>query len=388
MQVPIPAWKRKALRIRLILYIGHHKVGSTSLQQFLAVNSVALAQRGVLYPATESDGLSYMLACSLKGSEGFDKTLSINAREPHNSLAFRMLSSRARGNRWRMPAFLPDIPALPQMRAFLRNQKAYLRPHTLLICSEVLANFGKVAPDLIDELYDLLEAKPSELYCALRRPDDYLVSWHGQRLKFGQKIPRLSEGGAEAYFNTVHFDYRMMLAPWVERSPGARLHLRPYEEIIAAGGSVVDFTRTVSVDFGDCRMPAQDANPSIPSAALEIARRGNEVLPPRSAQVLRRALIEMRKNKAVPGNAEVELFGAPARAAMAEAFAPIEAYLETLTGRRPFFRDLETLRVPRPIPEDEANREVLRLLAPNGLRFRLAPGLPEFLVALRRDYGL
>lgn len=372
----------------LVLYIGHHKVGSTSLQQFLAVNSIALARRGVLYPATESDGLSYMLASSLMGSEGFDKTLSINAREPHNSLAFRMIAARAKDNRGRVPGFLTDIPALPQMRAFLRNQKAYLRPHTLLICSEVMANFGKLAPDLIDELYGLLETTPSELYCALRRPDDYLVSWHGQRLKFGQKVPRLSAGGAEAYFDTVHFDYRMMLAPWIERSPDARLHVRPYEEIIAAGGSVVDFIQTVSVDFSGCRMPEQDSNPSIPSAALEIARRGNEVLPLKSAQVLRRVLIEMRKNKAVPGNAEVELFGTAARAAMADAFAPIETYLETLTGRTPFFRDLEALRVPRPIPEEEANRAALRLLSPQQLRFRDEPGLPEFIAELRREYGL
>ncbi|RLL71299.1 hypothetical protein [Paenirhodobacter hankyongi] len=374
--------------MKLILYIGHHKVGSTSLQQFLAVNSIPLAREGVLYPATESDGLSYMLASSLFGAEQFDRTLSINAREPHNSLAFRMLASRVKDNKGRVPPFLTDIPSLQQMRAFLRNQKAYLKPHTMVVCSEVMANFGKADPTLIDELYDILGARPAEIYCALRRPDDYIVSWHGQRLKFGQKIPRLSAGGTQAYFSTVHFDYRLMLAPWVERSPEARLHVRPYEEIVEAGGSVLDFTRTVSVDFSNCRMPRDDSNPSIPSAALEIARRGNGVLAPQGAQVLRQFLIEMRKHKAVPANAEVELFGAAARAALADAFAPIEAYLETLTGRTPFFRDLEALRQERPIPEDEANRAVLRLISPQDPRFSETPGLPEFIAELRREYGL
>ena len=50
---------------RLILFIGHHKVGSTSLQDFFARNAVALAGDGVLYPFVDFQGLSYLVGGSL-----------------------------------------------------------------------------------------------------------------------------------------------------------------------------------------------------------------------------------------------------------------------------------------------------------------------------------
>ena len=47
--------------MKVILYIGHHKVGSTSLQVFLARNWAALAREGTLYPSVENRGYALNL---------------------------------------------------------------------------------------------------------------------------------------------------------------------------------------------------------------------------------------------------------------------------------------------------------------------------------------
>ena len=79
--------------MKVTLYFGHHKVGSTALQSFLFRNQAALARAGILYPGIESESLSYMLA-QLLGvpDEGEKAPPAMNAREPHNALAFQMLA--------------------------------------------------------------------------------------------------------------------------------------------------------------------------------------------------------------------------------------------------------------------------------------------------------
>ena len=37
----------------LVIFMGHHKVGSSSLQSWLSTNWLALARAGILYPAVE-----------------------------------------------------------------------------------------------------------------------------------------------------------------------------------------------------------------------------------------------------------------------------------------------------------------------------------------------
>lgn len=39
--------------MKVVFYIGHHKVGSTALQVYLSQNWLRLAQAGILYPAVE-----------------------------------------------------------------------------------------------------------------------------------------------------------------------------------------------------------------------------------------------------------------------------------------------------------------------------------------------
>jgi len=341
--------------MKVILFFGHHKVGSTALQSFFSQNYLSLLRAGILYPAVESEGFSDALKRALAGQDSKGGT-PINVREPHNALAFRMMAQISNG---KVPAYHGSLPAMAQMIRSLRQQVAALEPQTVVMCSEVMANFGAKNPELITRLRDIFPEAEFELYCTLRRPDEYLASWHGQRLKLGHQVAPLRDGGAMDYRQSIHFDYRKMLAPWAERMPEARLHLRNYSDVLAAGGSVEDFTQKTGLDCPDGLIAPARANQSLPYAVMEIMRRGNHALPKETTRRMRRFLLTMAGKLDFPPNGKVELFGGETRAALADAFEPIHDWLGELTGRQAFFPDLGEMRKTRPMPETEAVRKAL-----------------------------
>ena len=354
--------------MKFVIFIGHHKVGSSALQDFLSRNALALLKAGVLYPMVESVGHAHMLHSALMGSDPV-MPLPINAREAHNALAFRMLSE-ARGKN-QVPAFHRNIPASRQMFAAIRNQIEVLQPETVVLCAEVFSNFGAVEPALIDRLGKLVGAAELRVICTLRRPDEYVASWQGQRLKFGHVPPALREVGVADYADTIHFDYALMLRAWLERLPQADFRFRNYRDVLKAGGSVEDFLAQADIAVPAGLQAVGAANPSIPFALMEIARRANAALPGRAARQFRDHLMARRDTLDLPGNAEVELFGAAHRADLLDRFAPVAAFLEETVGPGAFFPDLEAAREVRPTPELDAARAAL-----DQLRSRAAPALP------------
>lgn len=345
--------------MKVIFYIGHHKVGSTALQTFLTLNWRRLARHGILYPAVESRGFAANLARAL-GEPGKGDETDVNIREPHSALAYKMMSEVSDR---KVPVQFKRIPASAQMLLALQNQVRAIRPKAVILCSEAFANFGQVKPELIQTLANLFPKAEFEVYCALRRPDDYLISWHGQRLKVGEKVMALSAGGAEAYFDNIHFNFRTVVEAWVERLPGARLILRPYGEILAAGGSTEDFMAQISIAPPDKLVPAGHANSSLPRAAMEIVRRANHDLPPDQAHALSQFLLKHGPALKPAANSDVEMYGEALRALLVERFAPIHDYLSELAGR-PFFDDIAELGETRPLPEAQAVANLLSRIDP------------------------
>ena len=363
--------------MKVIFYIGHHKVGSTALQVFLAQNWLRLARAGILYPAVESKGFTANLARALAGQDHAE-IADVNIREPHSALAYKMMAEKVETRK--VPKQFRQLPSTQQMMFALRNQIQTLEPHSVILCSEAFANFGEVRPELIDTLREQLPEAEFELYCTLRRPDDYLVSWHGQRLKVGEKLRPLSDGGADPYFEHIHFNFRTVIEPWAQRLPDARLILRPYSEVLAAGGSTRDFADQISADFPDGMIPAGRANRSLPRAALEIVRRGNHALPPAQAHQLAQYLLRADTGLEPARNEDVEMFGADLRATIAGRFAPIHDYLSDLSGRARFFDDINRIRDTRPVPEREAASQLLAQIDPD--RLPPAPALRDFIRSL------
>lgn len=353
--------------MKVTIYFGHHKVGSTALQSFLFRNQLELMDHGLLYPGVESESLAYTLSrLHSARNPDLDRQRQLgaarkgpapmNAREPHNALAFQMLAQATEG---KVPPWHAGLPSVGQMIRTIRLQAQFLRPEALVLCSEVMANFGLRHPDLINRIAGIVPQGAHQLYCVLRRPDEYLVSWHAQRLRFGDKVLSLSGGAARRYVSTLHFNYTSFLDPWVKHFDGAPVHVRNYADVLAAGGSVEDFFEETQLTLPPGLETARRANESMPSAAMEIARRGNEDLPREEADKLRHYLLTCRDHLKPVANKDVEMFGASLRAELREAFEPVHSYLSAHVGR-PFFPDLEDMTRVRPIPEAEAVADLLR----------------------------
>lgn len=348
--------------MKVILFIGHHKVGSTALQDFFSRNQVDLIRAGILYPSVDFEGMSLALARATGRQAEMPDILPINAREPHNALAFRMLGHHRKG---KVPPFHKGLPGLPQMLHAIRQQMDLLRPHTVILAGEVFANFAPASNDLIRELADLFPEADLTLVATLRRIDDYLASWHGQRLKFGHHIDPLRESGMEKYFGGIHFNYQRMLQGWLETLPHADLVLRSYDDVRAAGGSVQDFVLQTGLELPAGLEKERKTNESLHRGIYEIARLGNRLLDPAPARHLRQSLRDLTPDLGLPSSHDVELFGSRNRAEMLERFVPIHDYLNEISGKPAFFPDLDTVTETRPVSEMEAYRQALQALEPH-----------------------
>ena len=367
--------------MKVVIYIGHHKVGSTALQAYLSQNWRKLAKAGILYPAVETRGF----ANNLKKSLGADDKLAVshvNVREPHSALAYRMISDVSDR---KIPPQFQALPGTSQMFHAINNQVEILQPDTLVLCSEAFANFGQVDPNAISRLANHLPkaTKEVQIYCALRRPDDYMISWHGQRLKVGEKPAPLMGDGVKQYQETIHFNYRLVVEAWHERMPKAQLTSRNYSDILATGGSIEDFIAQTGLSVPDNMVTPGRANPSLPRSAFAIMRRANEELSRPAAHALSVYLQRHGDDLSPVRNSDVEMFGAPQRLQVAEAFAPVHAYISALTGKESFFPDIDQMQVCRPVPEEEATRQLLISLDPEAMP---NPELRNYIQTLKNSF--
>ncbi|WP_298864729.1 hypothetical protein [uncultured Sulfitobacter sp.] len=370
--------------MKLILYIGHHKVGSTSLQAFLAQNAQALNANGILYPMVDPRGLIHMLRQSI-GTKDKPGLLPPHLREPHSALAYRMIEAVSRRG---LPQQFAQMPALSDMRSTIATQIERLSPHTVILCSEVFSTFGDVNEALIEQLLALVpDVTQIQIYGVLRRPDQYLVSWHGQRLKVGEQLVPFDEAVA-GYAGTVHLDYTRVLRGWMARCADARITLRNYADVMETGNSVRDFRKHADVAWPANLTPPPRINLSLPLPLMEIARRGNHMLASQDALQLRNFLMQGCGEMALTPNAQVDMLGAAARADLLARFMPVQVYLSQVSGRDAFFPNLEEIANCPPVTQDEAVRGALAQLGPDGFGGDLSNPIRVFLETLRKEYGL
>lgn len=382
-------------------HIGHHKTGTTSLQAFLALNAPLLIRRGILYPWVESQGAALAVAnagsrarfmgrtamAAINRKLGRDQTgsrrdvLPINVREAHNALAFRMLADQV--DHWQVPSYHKELPHSAQMLIGLRNQLTYLQPDHVVFCSEVMSHFGIAAPDQIGRLMQAVGGDARTLWCTLRRPDEQAVSWHGQLIRFGQApLPLSHPDGLN--LDWLHFDYQRTLQPWIDQMPGCKVMLRPYRETLAAGGSVEDFVQNSGIRFPRALLPAPKLNVSLPPAVLVLMRRANHDLPQPLRREFGNRLMRLSDGLKLASSREVEMIGAENRRRMFDAFQPIHAYLNGLSGRTAFFDDLDGMLDTKPMTEELAVRQFFDLLPQSALSRVDNPELQGYLSEQRR----
>lgn len=366
--------------MKLVIFIGHFKTGSSSIQNFLSSNYLALLQVGILYPSVESQGLSRNLAVVRAGRDRPTAGDSLNIIEPHNALALR-LKNEDDGHG--VPAYYPAPPSGFQMLQFLHNQIHELEPKSVILCSEVFALLGMTAKRSgVQRLANRFAQHDVTIYCNLRRPDEYLSSWHRQRLKFGAKLQPLSGEGLHEYLDSAHFQQVKLIEGWTEYFPQAKLVIRNFDEVRAAGGSIVDFMRHSSLTFPSNLHVPKDQNPSVPSAFAEIGRRAILELNPPLAREVIHWLTAARRRVSHPSDSDVEMFGPANRALISDRFAQIATSLDGLTGMSPFYPDLSDMGVLRPIDDVTAAEAALPALVADARRQALAQPLMDWLAAL------
>ncbi|SMY09318.1 hypothetical protein [Flavimaricola marinus] len=366
--------------MKIILFIGHHKVGSSALQSYLAQNAVALLRQGVLYPAVEALGFERLSSGDVDDIEPW--LLPPNLREAHNALAFSMIHDH---NGSPVPPLHSDLPSTDEMLALIQRQVDLFNPEVMVLAAEVFSHFGNINCNLIKRLTGAFPGAEIQLSATLRRVDDYLISWHGQRLRFGQKVRALPGGALSHYVKTIHFDYRKMLQGWVATLPEAPLTLRTYAEVMAAGGSVKDFMAQAGLPMpapsGTDRGEERRINAGLHRALIEIARQGNATLSPQDAADMFRVLLQIGPELDLPLSPQIELYGAAARTRLVNQFVPVNDWLVKLVDR-PVFADLDQMGHLRDVPEFEANKAALAQLTKSPYAKEFRPAARSFLAGL------
>ncbi|MCF8509944.1 MAG: hypothetical protein K9G43_00710 [Rhodobacteraceae bacterium] len=369
--------------MQAICHIGHHKTGTTTLQTYLSQNSHKLLESGILYPWVETQGAAHALAKAM-GNGDRQEILPFNVREAHNALAFRMLADATPN--WQVPIYHPNLPHSRQMLSGLENQIKALQPKTIVICSEVMSHFGKTAPNLIIRLRNqgLRDVDQFKLWCTLRRPDEQLVSWHGQQVRFGQSPAPLTDTQEGLKLNWIHVDYRSVIEPWLNLIPETDLVLRPYREVMAEGGSVEDFMHHAGFSAPRKMLTAQSLNISFKPGVVVLLRLANGQLPAPQARHLMSEIDRLTEGMQLFRSSEVEFLGPQSRAKLVDHFAPIHNWLSHITGRSAFFSDIADMSVCHPVSEHDALQGLLDQLTQQRIGQISDPAIRDFLTRLRK----
>lgn len=369
--------------MKLILFIGHFKTGSTSVQSFLSSNFLALLKSGILYPSVESQGISRNLAASMMDYDKTKRRDSFNIIEPHNALSLR-LKNEDDGHS--IPTYYPSLPTGFQMLELIENQISELNPKATILCSEVFSLLGMTASRSgVKRLARRFAHHDVTIYCNLRQPDELISSWHRQLLKFGAKIARLSDDGFKGYLDSPFVQQAKMIEGWTNDCfPNAKLILRNFDDVRKNGGSILDFKKNSTIKFpNNLRIP-RDRNPSIPSAFFEIGRRANHELSPNESALVNKWLISARKRVIHPLDKDIEMYGRTNRDTLCRAFSDISERINSLSGKNDLFSDLSEMENLKEYDDLTAAKAALSDLKIDGGRH----GLPKPILLWLRNLQL
>lgn len=343
--------------MKIVIFIGHFKTGSTSLQSFLSGNYLSLLRAGILYPSVETIGTAHNMSVLRDNRDVPTTGMSLNIVEPHNALALK-LKTEEDGHG--VPPYYLSLPSGFQMLEMIQNQILSLEPKSMILCSEVFALLGMTETQKsIERIANRFKYGDVTIYCNLRRPDDYLSSWHRQRLKFGAKMDRLAEGGLTEYLDTPHFQQYRLIQGWMDHFPQARLVVRNFDHMNAAGGSVLDFVEQSGITFPKGLSVPKNQNLSVPNALAEIGRRALHELPRADAGELVNKLTTARKHIAYTPDKEVEMFGENNRKILLDRFRPVASELDKLAHSPPFYHHINDLGKVRGVTDITAARQAL-----------------------------
>ncbi len=191
-------------RKRLVIHIGYHKTGSTSVQTYMEENRKLLEERGLFYPVTQRDDrrpyyskhlhLFNLLIAENHASEGFGDYV----REILTPYVQEILASGA---------------------------------DTAVISEE---SFSGMHPDIIRALGVLKEDFDVHVLAIIRRQDEFLQSWYQQSIKDFREQRTFARFINDGDWNRLY--YHDTLARWADVFGEDRLTVRSYDQMVSQEG--------------------------------------------------------------------------------------------------------------------------------------------------------
>lgn len=221
----------------IILHVGTHKTGTTSIQAFARRHRVALRARGLWYPGFEDIGL--------------------RAQDAHHRLAQAFAATA------RSPITIEEADA------FLKHVRGAKRPGEVVLLSAE-SFYGQLCDlndergaALIEQVRRRLEGDDVRVVMVVRPQWDFARSLYQERVKAGR----------------YPYDFAEYLARdrrWFEYHRGACALARAFDPVhvwrfddLAEGGLVRTFFMRLGVDVSDLASTATVLNPSLPNELIE-----------------------------------------------------------------------------------------------------------------------
>ncbi|MGI9600469.1 MAG: hypothetical protein ACR2QE_01185 [Acidimicrobiales bacterium] len=215
----------------VVLHIGLHRTGTTTIQRFLNANRSALAEADLLYPVG-----------------GFTAE---NANRGHRLLVEAVQSGGGPADPWTV--VLDEIDKSSARRVLLSAEE-----------------FSRMTSG-VDEVAARLDGYEVRAVMYVRHPVSFLVSAWKQQVKTGAYTGTCSDFMHERWERA---DYGLMAQRWEAALGRGRVQVRVYEEAEQAPGLIDDFldVLAIDVDRGSFRQPRERINASPDDATLAVVR--------------------------------------------------------------------------------------------------------------------
>lgn len=225
--------------MKVILHIGPHKTGTTSIQAFLHCNSAALRKYGFCYPCTQEEGQNH-------------HDLLIGLRDPVQFCA-----------------------TVKRIRRILKESEDE-GCHTTIFSSEMFVEHE--IP--IHFFRRIFEGKNQFVIAYIRRPDDHISASYTQLLKEWdcRRTQKIDEYPAP-YDST----YLSVFPKWFPHYAPGEMLIAPFDPPQWLYGNLIaDFCEMIGLDWDIISRLGTNGtlhrNKSLPSGLLEILRRSNALL--------------------------------------------------------------------------------------------------------------
>ena len=244
---------------KLILHIGRHKTGTSSLQRFLNINRDGLKSFGIYYPISGTAPIAHHYIARYFNRRANER-FSEDEREKHTQ-AFRNLMHEVAN-----------------------------RSETVLLSSEGFQNCNPKS------LARGIEADFVQIFVYIREQVEYLISAYQQKVHATNYT-----GSLEEFSEGFLVNYDVFLRRWEEVFGKSNMKVRIYSRTTLKNSDIVsDFCQNIGIPDGSLLLrPEGDQNPSIGGALLELKRRINSFLPAKHTDAkLYRAFSELAANHA------------------------------------------------------------------------------------------